>query len=666
MLVQGTAKAAEAGRYRLDGQLGQGGLGTVYKAYDQELGRYVALKLLHPQLVGKQSAVERLKREIVLASRVSHPNVVRVYDFGQLRGNFYITMQLVEGTHLRAWLREHGSAETGQVAEFARQICAGLEAIHAAGVLHRDLKPENILMDKRGTLYVTDFGLAATMEDNGEEQLTLEDDAPGTPQYMSPERKQGLPVDQRADVYSLGLVLNELSGGKAAEPLAGIIARCMDPRIEERYPTVSDVLADLGRPARKAGPKGRRIAAIVLAVALGAGLWGYLVRRGGGARQSAGYAQAERMQKAARTAEDWEKVAGTYAGVVEGNREHVLARVGQGESELQVYELRRDGVWLERARATIEEAVEMEPGQAEVRQALARLRMVEGRYEEARKLAERLKAEMPEATGADRILAGSLFRLGRVDEAEQAALTAVRLEPGEWKNHNTLAWLFAATGRYDEAEREYRAVIDLDGGNAGAYHNLGAIMIRRGRFPESIELLERALQVQPQAITYANVGTAYFYMGRYRLAAAMFERALQLQPGVEAYTGFLAETMHWAGDSERAAELLEQAKERAREALRVNPAASESRTRLAFYLWRSGDRGQARRELLKVLEGNPRHGPALYTLAVVEGSGGRVSEALRALEKALEAGYPAAQAKADPNWGGFREDRRFVEVVGAR
>jgi len=661
-VVESAAAATIKRRYRLDRQLGQGGLCSVYKAYDLELDRHVALKLLHPMLAGKPAAVARLKREILLASRISHPNVVKVYEFGQMHGNTYITLQLVEGIHLRAWLRQHGKAETGQALDFARQLASGLEAVHRAGVIHRDLKPENILIDDEGRLYLTDFGLAAAMEQRGE-LLTLEDETPGTPLYMSPERKQGLPVDQRTDIYSMGLILRELATGRGPadagpgelpHPLDAVIGKCLHPKVEERYPTASDLLADLkGRPGKPTKHRPLRtqlvigFAASILVVAAA-----FLTWPRSQPAAAAPYAQAEKLETKARTVPDWEAVAGAYAAITQAHPKHVMAHVGAGQAQLQLFALTREEERLAKARTAIHRALDLDPGLAEVRFSLARLRVAEGRHEEAVHLADRLKVDSPDVAEAERIRAQALFRLGRREQAEKAARAAVELDTAQWRHHDTLAWLLAATGRYDEAEKQYREVIALDAGNAGAYHNLGAILIRRGRFQESIDLLEQSLQVQPQAVTYANVGTAYFYMGRYQLASAMFERAMQLQPNSEPYTGFLAETMHWTGNGARAATLLESAIALAETSLKARPGALDTKTRLAFYLWRSGNRAHARKHLESVLQANPRHAYALYTMAVMESGSGRAARAQEFLRQALDAGYPVAQAQADPNWKG--------------
>src|SRR5262245_20581541 len=198
-----------AGRYRIVGLLGKGGMGEVYRADDLKLGQPVALKLLPESLAGNASSLERLYAEVRLSRQVSHPNVCRVYDVGEADDQHFLTMEYVDGEDLASLLRRIGRLPHDKALEIARQLCAGLTAAHDRGVLHRDLKPSNIMIDGRGRARVTDFGLAALGgEVTGREALA------GTPAYMAPEQLAGREVTGRSDIYSLGLVLYELFTGK--------------------------------------------------------------------------------------------------------------------------------------------------------------------------------------------------------------------------------------------------------------------------------------------------------------------------------------------------------------------------------------------------------------------------------------------------------------------
>jgi hypothetical protein len=200
-----------SGRYRMIGMLGRGGMGEVYRADDLKLGQPVALKFLSPGLEQDPERLEAFLSEVRLSLRVSHPNVCRAYDIGEIDGRHFLSMEYVDGEDLASLLRRIGRLPEDKATEIARQICAGLAAAHNAGVLHRDLKPANIMLDGRGRAKITDFGLAsATAGISGREAQS------GTPQYMAPEQFDGAELTVRTDLYSLGLVLYELFTGKPA------------------------------------------------------------------------------------------------------------------------------------------------------------------------------------------------------------------------------------------------------------------------------------------------------------------------------------------------------------------------------------------------------------------------------------------------------------------
>jgi predicted Ser/Thr protein kinase len=209
-----------AGRYRIIALLGKGGMGEVYRADDLTLGQAVAMKFLPDEATNNEGLLERFRNEVRTARRVSHPNVCRVYDVGEVDGQTFFTMEYVDGEDLSSLLRRIGRLPPDKAIEIARQLCAGLAAAHTKGVLHRDLKPANIMLDGRGQAVIMDFGLAGVADDiRGPEVRS------GTPAYMSPEQLAGTEVSMRSDIYALGLVLYEVFTGKRAfaEKTAGAL-----------------------------------------------------------------------------------------------------------------------------------------------------------------------------------------------------------------------------------------------------------------------------------------------------------------------------------------------------------------------------------------------------------------------------------------------------------
>ena len=200
-----------ADRYRVVALLGRGGMGEVYRADDLTLGQPVAMKFLPEEAAANPALLERFRGEVRIARKVSHPNVCRVYDVGEVEGHTYLTMEYVDGEDLASLLRRIGRLPNDKAVDIARQLCAGLAAAHAKGVLHRDLKPANIMLDGRGQAVITDFGLAAFANQAQGAEIRS-----GTPAYMSPEQLAGKEVTEKSDIYALGLVLYELFTGKRA------------------------------------------------------------------------------------------------------------------------------------------------------------------------------------------------------------------------------------------------------------------------------------------------------------------------------------------------------------------------------------------------------------------------------------------------------------------
>ena len=260
-------------RYRIEALLGQGGMGRVYKAYDKDLDRTVAIKVVRDGAIGESDALKRFKQELVLASKISHKNILRIHDMGDVGGLRFISMAFVEGQDLQHIIRDNPKMPLERILNFARQIAEALAAAHAEGVVHRDLKPQNLLVDKNDQIYVCDFGLAKSFEE-GAIGMTRTGAFLGTPRYMSPEQVEGKPADGRADLYAFGLILYEMVVGdvpftgestlkvmyqriqekpkspKILRPdlpnwLVKIIMRCLERDPNDRYQNAYEILADL-------------------------------------------------------------------------------------------------------------------------------------------------------------------------------------------------------------------------------------------------------------------------------------------------------------------------------------------------------------------------------------------------------------------------------------
>jgi serine/threonine protein kinase/tetratricopeptide (TPR) repeat protein len=260
-----------AGRYEIIEELGKGGMGRVYRVEDTKLKQEVALKLIKPEIAKDKKTIERFRNELKLARNIRHKNVCGMFDLGEERGAHFITMEYVRGEDLRSLIRRIGQLPIGKSISIAKQICEGLSEAHSLGVVHRDLKSNNIMIDKEGNVRIMDFGIARSLEAKG---ITGAGVMIGTPEYMSPEQVEGKEVDQRSDIYSLGIILYEMvTGGvpfegdtpftvgvkhkseiprnpkefnsQIPDDLNHVILKCLEKNKEKRFQSAGDVRSEL-------------------------------------------------------------------------------------------------------------------------------------------------------------------------------------------------------------------------------------------------------------------------------------------------------------------------------------------------------------------------------------------------------------------------------------
>ncbi len=260
-----------ARRFEIIEEIGKGGMGTVYKAYDSKIREVVAIKLLKPEIASDLEIIERFRNEIKLARQVSHRHVCRMYDIGEEWLSIYISMEYVPGEDLKSFIRRSGHLNEAKAIGLARQILEGLVEAHRLGVVHRDLKPQNIMIDREGNAKIMDFGIARSLHTKG---VTGTGVIIGTPEYMAPEQAEGHDIDHRVDIYALGAILFEMVTGRVpfegqtplsivlkhrSEPptdpqtlnaqisdgLSRIILKCLEKSRNRRYGTAAQALEDL-------------------------------------------------------------------------------------------------------------------------------------------------------------------------------------------------------------------------------------------------------------------------------------------------------------------------------------------------------------------------------------------------------------------------------------
>ncbi len=271
-----------ADRYEIIEELGRGGMGNVYRVKDTRAKEEIALKLIKPAIAADQKTIDRFRNELTTARKIRHKNVCGMYDLGEEKGIHYITMEYVPGENLKNFIKRRGMLDSTTSIGIAKQILEGLKEAHELGVIHRDLKPSNIMIDKMGRARIMDFGIARSMQTKG---ITESGVMIGTPEYMSPEQIEGKEIDERSDIYSLGIILYEMITGRVPfkgetalsvaykhkhespqdprqinceinDVLCVLALRCLEKDKEKRYQSAEEVLSALVGESLPGGPLG--------------------------------------------------------------------------------------------------------------------------------------------------------------------------------------------------------------------------------------------------------------------------------------------------------------------------------------------------------------------------------------------------------------------------
>jgi tetratricopeptide (TPR) repeat protein/tRNA A-37 threonylcarbamoyl transferase component Bud32 len=652
-------------RYEVVRLLGRGGMGAVYLVRDRELKREVALKFLREGVAQDRVALERFRREVALASKVTHRNVLRVFDIGEAGGLPFVTMQYVEGEDLATRLRRQGKLPLDELLPCFHQICEGLAAAHEAGVVHRDLKPQNILLDRSGVPHLADFGLAVSA---GQASLTDDTTIMGTPHYISPEQVMGQKADRRSDIYSLGVILYEMATGtppfsgattleivvqrlqRQPRPveelnpgippyLRGIVSRCLAVDPAARYQSCAAILDELDDPSTRpvpGSPRRRRglwaAAALGLAAAALTGWW-WLARRP---------PPAPAAPPSLRTVLIADFQNRTGDPVFDGTLEPAFTLALEGASFIEsvsrssalgvARRLQPEASRLDESLArlvAVREGVEVVTSGAIDRDgdgyqvSLRALDAVTGRV---------ILEEAVDAPGKDRILAAATRLAARVRSAlGDTTPESVQLAAGETFSSSSLegAHEYAlgqerlAAGRWDEAQAHYLRAVELDPDLGRAYAGLATVAANRGRRQEAERWFGEAMGRLGRMSEREKFRTrgAYFLLAREPAKAIeQLEKLLESFPADSAGAANLALAHFYRRDMARALAV-------GRRAVALSPRNVPQRNNLALYSLYASDFDEAEKEFRQVLEMNPGFEIALVGLALAQLAQGKVEDA---------------------------------------
>ena len=684
------------GRYRILKMLGAGGMGVVYQAWDQALELAVALKVIRPDATSDPDVLQeierRFKRELLLARQVTHRNVVRIHDFGEVDGIKYISMPFVEGRDLATVLAETDRLPVAHAIQIVKQVAAGLAAAHEAGIVHRDLKPENVMIDPDGRALIMDFGISRSVGTGATTAgLTTAGAIVGTLQYMAPEQAQGAPVDHRADIYALGLMFYDMLGGRArmqrqtspvsemmsriTEPppplrtvapdtpveIDRIVARALEPDPAKRYQHVNDFVSELDGYERgpiAVAPQARArlwrvvaIAAAILWVTALAGWWFTRERTSPTplARQPVSVLIADFDNK-------------TGDAVFQGAVEQALGIGLEGASFVSTYP-RRDAI---RAAAQIapnsplnENVARLVARREGVTVVLAgaveaadlgyriRVRAIDavsdGRELAAREVRANSKAEVLNAVGT--LAAGIRKALGDTTIEADTLSTRETFTAGslEAAREYSLAQELSNAGKDEEAITHYEGAIARDPKFGRAYSGLASIEARLGRADAARQHFERAISLADVMTDREKLRTQGAYhaqiRGDYEQAISIYTELVNRFPADFSAHNNLAVAYFNTRNFQRALD-------EGRKALEVLPKSVVYRYNYALFAMYAGDFETAEREAKAALALNPATPKAYLALAMANLARGNTAGAAAAYRDAQKAGARGASLAA--------------------
>jgi serine/threonine-protein kinase len=704
--------ASFAGRYTIVEKAGQGGMGVVYKAIDNSLDQVVALKLIQPGLAQSPAFVQRFKQEVRLTRQVAHANVCRVHDLGEGDGLLFLSMEWIDGVTLRRLLHQAALLEPARALEIARKILEGLNAAHARGIVHRDLKPENVMIDDRGNVFVMDFGLALGPGEGPESRGQL-----GTPVYMSPEQLRGDRVDPKADLYSLGLILQEMLTGRTSargwlQPLPHHLRRSVGPVLEgmlaedpgrrhaspEELEHAVEILARGAKEARPGGGRRELLRGWRRKLAVGAGgvalvlaiMAAYFMMRqpaspalharsgaaspappepGDSSPATAFYQRGlHYLREEGETASTLSQAIQMLNRAVEKDPRSTQAWAALAEAYWIRYERDGESSSREEARRAVEKATLLGPGLAEVHNARGRGLTAEGDFAAAVSELKQAVKLKPDFDTAWANLGIAYRELGDGYQPGLKALqTAIRLNPGSFRHQVYLGLFHYRWGEYDEASKAYRKALELRPDSVTAWENLGAVLLQMHRPEEATRAFLESLRLEDRPSARSNLGTAYYYRGEYELAVENYQRAAEIEPRNADYWGNLGDALRMLKRDDEALDAYQRAVRCAREKKTLTPQDPGAHMTLGLYCARAGEESCALDEGSQAEAMQPENLDVVFTNAVILSILGRPEPALDKLEKAVRLGLTRARIENDPDLIRLRDlprYRRILELAG--
>jgi len=527
-----------AERYEIIEALGKGGMGEVYRAEDKKTGEELALKLIKPEISADAKTIERFSNELKLAHKISHRNVCRMFHLSEEKGTSYITMEYVPGEDLKSFLKRSRRLDIGTAISISKQVCEGMAEAHGLGVVHRDLKPSNIMIDKDGNARIMDFGIARSLKTKG---ITGAGVMIGTPEYMSPEQVEAKEVDQRSDIYSLGVILYEMVTGRIPfqgetslsiamkqksempkdpkefnaqipEDLSQAIMRCLEKDKENRYQSAEELLSELTdiekgvlKTERMVPKKAPREVIDSIAVT---------------AKEESDLARSRRIDPEAcrlclkgnfllnsLSEEGYRRAVECYQQALEIEPDYAALFVGLAMAYTELGSWHMSSPEKEmplKAKQAAMRALELDDMLAEAHFALGRVKFLfEWDWPATDRLYKKGIELNPSSSFARITYANFLTAMGRVSESISITKQTIEIDPLLPINYNELGWALQIAGKYDDALEQYQRALKLDPEFHQTHWALAHTYFEKGMYEEAITHCQKLMSLAGEVPFYA-------------------------------------------------------------------------------------------------------------------------------------------------------------------
>ncbi len=681
-----------ANRFRLIRFVGKGGMGEVYLAEDLELGGQVALKTVRGGLLDAQG-MARFRREVQLSRQVTHPNICRVFDVGKetIEGQelVFLTMEYLEGQTLGQYLTVHGKISPEMAEPLVRQLAAGLDALHAKGIMHRDLKPANVMLaDKH--LSIMDFGLARAFEGEGsDEHHTQTGTILGTPGYMAPEQLMGETATAASDIYTMGLLIFEmltglkasmvdtLSAGKTglSPQWEAVVLRCVARDKNSRPRSAEAALESYSGPV-VAAPfqqntwKGWQVASLGLVLAAAAIVPFAMREKTAKVLPVASASVNDRILEARELLVRYYKPRNVIEAmrileqVVKENPNLALGHAALGAAIYRQFADTKEVSLLDRAKEACARAIQLDPEMAAPHVTLGLLYTDTGRHDLAGselKMALQLDSRQAEVHFA---LAQLYRAAGRNAEKTTEIQKAIDLAPDNWSYRNWRSTELRDQGKYVEAIAELQTAAKLMPDNPLIYNNLGVVYTRLRQFAEARNAYEQSIQLEPRARTIGNLAAVFYLEEQYGKAAETFEKAIQIDgQNYLLWANFAAALDRNAVDRSRAKGAYLKAIELAGTLAEKTPNNEKLLSDLASYQAFVGNREEAIKRIRRATLISPENSNVANRAVEVYELLKERDEALKWAGKALQLGYSLESLNTNPELAGLCADPRFKDIA---